>query len=198
MKEGGCCLITMGVQSGSQRIRKEIFHRLGTNEQIEKSIRYIKEAGIKISIDNIFGAPGENEADLKSSLELYSKTKPDRMITFWLTYYPGTEIINIAIDKKELSQEEIININKGVIGFTHDGGAVTKDKKRMYQKYAMLFHLRCLIQHDRLYDFVAKFSIYLPFKNMLVKLIILLNAFKNKDMNVFILIERIWAKKKVP
>lgn len=198
LKEGGCWLITMGVQSGSERIRKEIFHRFGTNEQITKSIRYIKEAGIKISIDNIFGAPSETEVDLKSSLELYYKTKPDRILTLWLTYYPGTEIIKIAIDKKELLQEDINKVNKGFVGFAHGGGSVNKNKKRMYQKYAMLFQLRSLIQTNMLYNFVAKVSVYLPLKDILVKLIILLNAFKNKDVKAFYLIKYMWAKKKVP
>jgi anaerobic magnesium-protoporphyrin IX monomethyl ester cyclase len=198
LKEGGCWLITMGVQSGSERIRKEIFHRFGTNEQIMKSIRYIKEAGIKISIDNIFGAPSETEIDLKSSLDLYYKAKPDRILTFWLTYYPNTEIIKIAIDKKELLPEYVNKINKGFVGFTHDGGAINKNKKGMYQKYAVLFQLRSLIQNNKLYNSVAKVSVYLPFKGILIKLIILLNAFKNNDVKAFYLIKYIWTEKKVP
>lgn len=198
LKEGGCWFVTMGVQSGSERIRKDIFHRFGTNEQITNSIRYIKEAGIKISVDNIFGAPSETEVDLKSGLELYYQTKPDRIITFWLTYYPNTEIIKIAIDKKELLPEDINKVNKGFIGFTHDGGLVNKNKNKMYQKYAVLFQLRSLIPNNRLYHFVATVSVYLPFKGILIKLILLLNGFKNKDVMIFNAIKYMCAQKKVP
>jgi radical SAM superfamily enzyme YgiQ (UPF0313 family) len=198
LKEGGCWLVTMGVQSGSERIRKDIFHRFGTNEQIMKSIGYIKKAGMKISVDNIFGAPTETEIDLKSGQELYYMAKPDRILTFWLTYYPNTEIIRIAINKGELLPGQIKRINKGLVGFTHDSGSVSKSKRRMYQKYALLFQLRSLIQNNKIYDFVAKISVYLPFKSMLIKLIILLNAFKNNDVKAFYLIKYVWAKKKVP
>lgn len=198
LKSGGCWLVTMGVQSGSERIRKDVFHRFGTNEQIMKSIGYIKKAGIKISVDNIFGAPGETEADLKLGLEVYYKTNPDRILTFWLTYYPNTEIIKIAIDKKELLPRDINRINNGLIGFTHDNGAVNKSKKRMYQKYAMLFQLRSLIQNNGLYNFVANLLVYLPFKGILTNSIILLNAFKNNDVKAYYLIKYIWTKKNVP
>ncbi|HIH14538.1 MAG TPA: B12-binding domain-containing radical SAM protein [Nanoarchaeota archaeon] len=198
LKEGGCWFVTMGVQSGSERIRKEVFHRFGTNEQIVKAIACIKDAGMTISVDNIFGAPSETEVDLKSSLELYCRTKPDRILTFWLTYYPGTEIIKIALDKNELSQEDINNANKGFIGFTHESGSVNKDKKKMYQKYAVLFQLRSLVKNNQVYCFIANFLSYMPFKDILVKLVILLNGFKNNDVMVFNAIKYICAKKKIP
>jgi Fe-S oxidoreductase len=129
LRDGGCWLIDMGVQSGSDRIRKEIFNRFGSNEQIVKSIRHIKEAGLKISVNNIFGAPTETEADLESGLELYYKTKPDKISTHWLTYFPNTEIIKIAIDKKEISQEDECKINEGFIRGDIIWWGVNRNKK---------------------------------------------------------------------
>jgi radical SAM superfamily enzyme YgiQ (UPF0313 family) len=198
LKKGGCWLVTMGVQSGSERIRTEIFHRYGTNERIISSINNIKEAGIKISVDNIFGAPSETEADLEEGLKLYNMTKPDRILTFWLTFYPNTLIIRIASDRKELSMNTVKKINRGIVGFTHDGGTVSRKKKRIYQKYAILFNLRCLIQNDRIYNFMSRILIHMPLKSMLINMIILLNAFKNRDVKAFYLIKYLWAKKNIP
>lgn len=197
LKKGGCWFITMGVQSGSEKIRKEIFHRFGTNKQIIKSARYIKEAGIKLSVDHILGAPTETEADLKSSLNLYNLIKPDRILTFWLTYYPSTEIIKFAFEKNEISKEEITRLNKGFIGYTHERGSVSKKRHNMYQKYALLFQLKTLIYSENLFN-LAKYIVYLPFKNILIKLVILLNVFKNKDITIIKAINYIWTKKKIP
>ena len=131
LKEGGCWLVTMGIQSGSERIRREIFERFDSNERIVRAVSYIKSAGIKISVDNIFGAPSENEEDLKQSLILYNKIKPDRIFTLWLTYFPGTKINTIA----NLSDIDIKNINEGIIGFVRDTGSIKREQFGIYSKY---------------------------------------------------------------
>ncbi len=124
LKEGGCRLITLGIQSGSERIRKEVFNRLGSNERLLEAIHDIQEAGIKISLDNIFGAPSESEDDLNHSLDFYDKAKADRVQTFWLTYYPKTRIIEHARSHGLLSDKDVEKIEEGHIGFTHDKGSI--------------------------------------------------------------------------
>lgn len=198
LKSGGCWLVTIGVQSGSERIRTEIFNRYGGNEQILKSILHIKKAGIKISVDNIFGAPSETEDDLKLGLELYNKAKPDRILTFWLVYYPATKIINSAIKNGVISQKEIDDINHGIIGFTHNVGSVDRKKINMYLKYQLLFQLRGLFHNDNVYGLFSKLAGYLPFKGFITMLIVFLNGLKNRDVNVFYLLRYVWTKKNVP
>lgn len=197
LKEGGCSIITMGVQSGSERIRKEIFTRHTTNDKILASINDLKEEGMTISLDNIFGAPTETEEDLKLGLDLYNKAKPDRMFTFWLTYYPNTKIISIAKEHGCISQEEIDNINKGIISqHTHSGGSVKN--KKMYLKYAILFQLRCLFKNDKAYNFFSSLLPYMPFKFVLIRLIMFLNALKNNDIRSLMALKYVWANKQVP
>lgn len=198
LKEGGCYLVTMGVQSGSERIRKEIFARQGSNEKIIESISHIKNAGIKISADNIFGAPSETEEDLKMGYELYKEAKTDRILTFWLTYYPKTSIIAYAQANNYLSEKEIENIEKGYTGFAHGTGSVSKEKVELYCKYEILFHLRSLVRSDRLFDMLSKLVVHLRFKKMATKVITLLNAIKNKDFKAFYLIKYVWAEKNTP
>ena len=198
LKEGGGWLVAMGIQSGSERIRKEVFNRAGSNERIAASVQYIKSAGMTISVDHIFGAPGETVPDLEASLELYNRIKPDRILTFWLTYYPGTEIINHAVQRNELSQEDISRIKQGYTGFTHGGGSVAEEKQSLYNRYAVLFQLRSLVGSDRIYDVVAGIVVHLPLKGLVTRFIMLLNAFKNRDVKVFYLIRYIWAKKRIP
>ena len=197
LKEGGCCLITMGVQSGSERIRKEVFKRDGGNDRIAESVSYIKKAGIPISIDHIFGAPSETEEDLKASFELLKKLKPDRILTFWLTYYPKTSIIAYARNNNVLSQREVENIEQGYIGFAHGTGAVNQ-KVEMYYKYELLFHLRSFIQNDKLFEAFSGLASLMPLKRLASRMIIVLNALANKDSKFFYLLRYVMAKKHIP
>lgn len=199
LKSGGCWFITMGVQSASERIRKDIFHRHCSNSKMLESVSYIKKAGIIISLDNIFGAPTEKEKDLKMGLDFYNQAKPDRLITFWLTYYPNTQIIETAKKHHYLSDKDIDDINNGKTGFAHGGGSSFNKKKRaLYLKYELLLQLRALISNDKLYKFFSKIVVRSPFKGVLVKVLILLTAIKNKDVKAFYLIRYVFSKKQIP
>ncbi|MBI4100145.1 B12-binding domain-containing radical SAM protein [Candidatus Microgenomates bacterium] len=198
LKEGGCWLVTMGVQSGSERIRKEIFHRYESNQKIIESIMIIKKAGIKISVDNIFGAPSETRSDLEKSLKLYNQVKVDRIMTFWLTFYPKTDIINFARRYKLISDKEINDIENGVIGFTHKTGSVDSKKVNMYLKYQILFQLRSLFHDNLIYSFSKRIVLILPSERLISKLIVFLNALKMNDAKFFYLLRFLWTQKNVP
>jgi radical SAM superfamily enzyme YgiQ (UPF0313 family) len=188
----------MGIQSGSKRIREQIFNRIGNNTDIINSVTLIKNNGIKISIDIIFGAPSETISDLNESLELYSKLKTDRILTFWLTYYPQTKIITYAKNNNFLFQTDIDRIENGFSGFTHSSGSVKKEKIKLYQRYELLFHLRSFIHHEKINNLTLKIIKFLPFKRLISRFIISLNAIANKDYKFFYLIKYIWSKKYVP
>jgi anaerobic magnesium-protoporphyrin IX monomethyl ester cyclase len=198
LKEGGCRFVTMGIESCSERIRLNIFNRKGSNEKLTESMAHIKEAGIRLSVDNIFGAPTETQEDLDESLAFYYKTKPDRILTFWLTYYPKTDIIKHALEANVLSQAEVDRIEEGYVGFAHDTGSITGEKVKLYSKYQLLFQLRSLIHTDRLYDFFSKFFLFLPFKKFTGKLVLSTNAIKNKDLRFFYLLRYLFEKKNTP
>ena len=167
LKKGGCYLVGIGVQSGSERIRKDIYNRLDSNEKIIQSISYLKEAGLKVQTDHIFGAPTEQEADLLDSLSLYKKVRPEIILTFWLTYYPKTQIIEIAKREGLLSEKEINDIEEGYIGYTHGVGSVAKDKIDLCNKYELMFELIPFFRNDKIYGLITDFALILPFKKFI-------------------------------
>lgn len=179
LKEGGCRLVFLGVQSGSERIRKEIFFRRETNDNIINAVNYLKEAKIKISADNIFGAPTEEESDLRKSLDLYKRIKPDMLLSFWLTYYPGTRIVSMAKKEGLLTDNDVKNINEGNIGFTHNMGSVDRKKIALYKRYELLFELLTIIRNDKMYDILSRAIIFLPFKKFISLSIYLITGLCN-------------------
>lgn len=113
LKQGGCTVAGMGIQTLNERIKKQVVRRLETNSDVEDAIFLFKKAGILIYVDFIFGLPGESRKDAEDAALFLSRNRPDAVSTLWLRYYPRAEIINIAREKKLLSEEQIRDINKG-------------------------------------------------------------------------------------
>jgi radical SAM superfamily enzyme YgiQ (UPF0313 family) len=198
LKMGGCWSVQMGIQSGSARVRREIFHRHETTEKILQSALIIKETGIKLFVDIILGAPTETENDIKDSFDLLTKIKPDRLVSFFLTYYPETQIIEIAKNNNVLDSMQYEQIQQGLIGYTHSIGSVSKAKAKLYSTYELLMQLRVLITNDVIYSSLCPFARSLPFKSFISKVIKLLNALKIKNTRYAFYIKYIFAKKDVP
>ncbi len=198
LKDAGCWLVTMGVQSGSPRIRRDVFQRMESNSSIIKASRLIKDSGITLGLDNIFGAPSEKEEDLVQSLELYHEIKPHRIHTFWLTYFPGTEILKKALEENAITNEEIENLKKGNVGQFDFGGSV-KFNMRMYLKYEFLYLFLSLTGYA---DWVKKFFLkkrhYIPSNVFINKILVILNALKKGDTKFFYLIKSLFCKRNVP
>ena len=166
LKENGCSLVFLGTQSGSERIRKEVFMRNESNESILRAVSYLKEARLPFNIDHIFGAPTETEEDLKKSFDLYRALKPNMLQTFWLTYYPGTRIISLAKEKGLLNDADIENINEGRIGFAHGTGSVEKKRLSLYKKYELLFEAITIAPNEYVLKIFSKIIVLVPFKKL--------------------------------
>ena len=61
----------------------------------------------------MFGLPDEPINAQENARELYVKHQTMRINTFWTCYLPGTEMMNEAITKGRLSQEQVRKINQG-------------------------------------------------------------------------------------
>ena len=114
LKQGGCSVVGMGIQTLNERIRNQIICRPETNSDVENAILLFKKAGILIFVDFIFGLPEESRKDAEDAALFLSRMRPDAVSTLWLRYYPRAEIISIAREKKLLSDKAVEDINKGI------------------------------------------------------------------------------------
>ena len=108
--EAGLSKIVVGIQSGCPNIRKNIYTRHETQEEILNCSRAIAEAKVPIVIyDFILGHPFETVDDLKTTLELCRNiSKPFKLQLHGLSFLPGTPIEQIAIDHGVKTKEEIL------------------------------------------------------------------------------------------
>lgn len=145
MKESNCLWLNFGLQTASEKIRKGVLHRVETNEEVLKCAEICNDLKLNFSIDHIFDIPYETEDDYIESMKLYAEIQPTIINTFYLAYYPKTDIIKSAIETGILKSEDIEKIEEGeyVTTFTLSLGADEKTKKRvkMYNKYLFIFTL---------------------------------------------------------
>ncbi len=143
LKNAGCGLIAFGLESVSERIRRQICNRIYTNEEVISAIRMCQEYEIETVVDHLFGLPTETEADQKEAVRFYRMLSPDIVYSFWLVYYPKTSIIEKAISADLLSEEDLEHIDSGERSYFHN--SIFVKNKKVLEKYETLLDLVPLV-----------------------------------------------------
>lgn len=178
LRAGGCRAVGMGVQSGSERIRTEIYNRRGSNARIVEAVAHLKNSDILVQTDNIFGAPTESESESRQSLELCRRLKPHSALSFWLTYYPGTRIVELARANGTLSERKIEEIEEGHVGYTHSTGSVSPDRVPLFARYELLCTLAAFCHNRRIHAVLARVARLMPFKPLFSKCVMTLTSLR--------------------
>jgi len=108
LKESGLAGVWVGIQSGSERVRKEVFKRFYTNETILKQAEIFKEFDISVKYDFILDNPFETKEEFIETLDLMKALpKPCGFNFFSLKYFPNTEITRMALDKGIITEKDL-------------------------------------------------------------------------------------------
>lgn len=139
MKEAGCWLIEVGIESGSQEILNAMKRGI-ILEEIESAVKMANRAGIKIKGNFIFGNINETEETLEMSINFAKKLNLFLFQQTFLTPFPGSGIYETA-KKYGRFDSDWRKMNNFYINFVPSG--LTKDKLLAYSKKAYtLFYLR--------------------------------------------------------
>ena len=97
LKNAGITWIEIGLQSGSNRVCKDIYKRSSGKEAFIKAAEIISEFKVAPYYDVILDNPFENEIDRLETIDTLIKTpKPFYTQFYSLTFYPGTELYEKA------------------------------------------------------------------------------------------------------
>lgn len=114
LKKAGISFFDLGVQSGSTKIRNEIFGRSDTNSQILEADRIIHKFRIPVGYDVIF-SEFETEETMIEGLKFFLRfRKPFKIQRNKLAYYPNFEITKRALEKNLIKEEQIAGVSKDV------------------------------------------------------------------------------------
>ena len=105
LKDAGLAGVWIGIQSGSERVRKEIFKRHYSNEQILRQVELFQKYNISVKFDVIFENPFETPSETEETIQLLRKfPKPLLINMFSLKYFPNTEITQMALKNGIISK----------------------------------------------------------------------------------------------
>ena len=86
LKDAGCIQVSIGVESGDEKIRREVLGRDMPDRIIIQAFRDVKKSGIKAKSFNMVGLPHETPLSLWKTIRLNLRLAPDSVQTS--VYYP--------------------------------------------------------------------------------------------------------------
>jgi radical SAM superfamily enzyme YgiQ (UPF0313 family) len=111
MKEAGCSMVYLGVESGSPQILETLNKRISV-DQIVRAFDATHKAGLRRCACFMIGAPGETAETVQSSIDLARRIRPERVSLNIVTPYPGTPFYEKYVDKSlELDWDEAYSSN---------------------------------------------------------------------------------------
>lgn len=115
LAEAGCIMVRVGVQSVNSDTLASV-DRKGDREKVIQTLHHLAEFGVPYSVDHIIGLPGEGAADQLDALRFYAEVQPKRIVTHWMTYFPGTTALDHARERGILDAADIDRILDGDVG----------------------------------------------------------------------------------
>lgn len=91
LAEGGFNRISMGMQSSVSHVL-QVLERTHNPDNVVTAAQWIRQANLDMSLDLIFGTPGESLADWQTSLDAVLSLKPDHVSAYGLIVEEGTKL----------------------------------------------------------------------------------------------------------
>ncbi len=126
LRAHGVHRVSIGAQSFHPHLLR-VLERTHTPEAVPRAVGWVQSAGMQVSLDLIFGAPGQTLADWDADLRRGLALNPDHIATYGLTYEKGTRLwkqrergqIRALDEDAELAMYTHVMDALGSAGFEH-------------------------------------------------------------------------------
>ncbi|MBL7069654.1 MAG: B12-binding domain-containing radical SAM protein [Candidatus Omnitrophica bacterium] len=140
MKESGLYLISLGIESGSDKVLK-LMKKGTTVEKNREGVDLIRSAGIETAGFFIIGFPGETKEDIKRTIDFSLKLDLIRANYFTYLPFPGSQSFNELSSDGELDKTDWDRFYFMNAAFTPKG--MTRSQLKWLQRCAFLrFYFR--------------------------------------------------------
>jgi radical SAM superfamily enzyme YgiQ (UPF0313 family) len=97
--------VTMGIESGSNYIRRNICNRFVSNDTIINAFRICRDLGFHTGSFNMIGLPDETREDFLQTININREAKVDTPMLSFFYPFPGTKLRDYCIKKGYISDE---------------------------------------------------------------------------------------------
>ncbi len=159
LKEAGCYMIDVGVETGDDYLRKTYLKRMMNNEQMKNAFSWFHKHGITSMTYNIVGLPYEDLKLALSTIKLNAELNPDKVIPNIFYPYPMTILADIAR-------------KAGFVPDVIPPGTRVPLVQKQFPEHEVLFTANFFMTFIKLYKFSSKLPKWLgkPFSKMLDKI----------------------------
>ena len=91
LAEAGFTRVSLGMQSAVPHVLRTL-DRTHDPAGVADAVRAVRDAGLQVSLDLIYGTPGETLADWRASLDAAVALRPDHVSAYALVVEPGTRL----------------------------------------------------------------------------------------------------------
>ncbi|MCC6747133.1 MAG: B12-binding domain-containing radical SAM protein [Deltaproteobacteria bacterium] len=96
MARAGFRYVNLGVESGSERVRREVLHRYYTNDDVIYWVQTARKHKLKVAFLNLIGVPGETYEDFRQTIKLNRACQPDWQYHNIFEPFPGVDLHEVC------------------------------------------------------------------------------------------------------
>lgn len=114
LARAGVRTIEIGLESGSERIRREVLRRDYSNEDFQRAVTLARHRGMRVNVYNLIGIPGETPADHAETVAANHRARPDRSLTSIFFPYPGTDLHQHGATQGWIREDSLLTAERKV------------------------------------------------------------------------------------
>ncbi|GEM_PF-1598839 len=112
MYSGGCNMIRVGVETGSERVRYSVNKRI-SNDRYMEVFGICRKLGIKTTAYFMVGLPSETKEDVRETISFIDKLKPDYLLFQLTAIFPNAQMYEEYIKSGKLNNDMWAKCNNG-------------------------------------------------------------------------------------
>lgn len=95
--DAGCVSASIGVESGSPKIRKQVIKKFVSLDRIKKTFDLCRDYNLRTTANYMIGLPYETEEDVNKTIEFNRRINPPSVAVTYFTPFLGTELYDLCI-----------------------------------------------------------------------------------------------------
>ncbi len=112
LKRANVRTVEIGLESGSERLRREVLRRPYSNEDFYQAVALARRHGMRVNIYNMIGMPGETLEEHWQTVEANRRVCPDRSNTCIFYPFPGTHLYEVCRQEGYINGELDLSVDR--------------------------------------------------------------------------------------